>query len=106
MVARARHLVEKRDGRHEGLRATKLARSIWLAVEPTGERCVERAMPVCEEVLRRASATPCTSTAELACLVEEALLAARLEAAARAYSRIGSARRHRRPLAVRRGGVE
>ena len=51
MKRRTEHLVEKRDGRTEFLRATKLARSIHLALHSTGVDEDWRALEVTSTVL-------------------------------------------------------
>jgi hypothetical protein len=51
MKRRTEHLVEKRDGRTEFLRATKLARSVHLALHSTGVDEDWRALEVTSTVL-------------------------------------------------------
>ena len=93
MKRRAEHLVEKRDGRTEFVRATKLARSIHLALSSVGVDEDWRAIEVATAVLAglrhrhgavHASRTLLTTT-EIADAVQQVLVATGHPAAAAAY---------------------
>ena len=105
MSSRAKYLVEKRDGRLEGLRATKLARSLHLAIDEVAPVEVGRSVALCQQVLRRVVAAGRATTGEIAAFVEDALVSADLVEAAGSYSRVRRARRRRRPLAMGSAGA-
>ena len=101
MKRRTEYLVEKRDGRREWLRASKLARSIHGALRAGHEgetwRAVELAQMVLAGVARsRASATAPVKTSELAHAVERVLLGQRCVHSAVAYMAVGAERQRRR----------
>jgi hypothetical protein len=114
MKRRAEHLVEKRCGRTEFLRATKLARSIHLALHSTGVDEDWRALELANVVLqalrqRRAAgadgaAAPILRTAEIADAVQHVLVVTGQPAAAAAYGAVGVERARRRRLLADRGG--
>jgi hypothetical protein len=98
---RTEYLVEKRDGRREWLRASKLARSIHAALRAGREgeawRAVELAQVVLAGVARaRATAQTPVKTSELAHAVERVLLAQRCVHSAVAYLQVGAERQRRR----------
>lgn len=100
MRRRADCLVEKRDGRREWLRASKLARSIHLALQAAGAPEPWRALEVAEAVLvglrhRRAEGLS-LPTAMLADGVSRVLLAIGYPVAALQYERVGAELRRRR----------
>jgi hypothetical protein len=107
MKRRAEFLVEKRDGRTEWLRATKLARSIQLALHSAGVDEDWRALEIASAVLmglrgRRAAATAAGTaagplrTAELADAVQHVLVVTGQPAAAAAYGAVAVERSRRR----------
>jgi hypothetical protein len=109
MKRRVEFLVEKRDGRTEWLRSTKLARSIHQALQSAGVDEDWRALALATAVLaglrqRRASQAaagtrlPILSTHELADTVLQVLVATGQPLAAAAYGAVG-AERARRALA-------
>lgn len=102
MKRRAEFLVEKRDGRREWLRATKLARSIHLALSAIGAGEAWRAVDLAETVLtalRKRNAvrgdTDSLSTIELADAVQQVLIATGFPGAAWAFTQVGAERRRR-----------
>jgi hypothetical protein len=128
MQRRREYLVQKRDGRTEFLRTTKLARSIhlallsvgvdedWRALELanavlTGLRCKDTVSgPGATSAATEAPSTPCAramlSTADLADAVQQVLVVTGMPAAAASYGAIGADRaRRRRSLAVLGRGV-
>lgn len=107
MKRRAEYLVEKRDGRTEWLRATKLARSIHLALQSVGIDEDWRAIELASAVLaglraRLQAATPegkrvrMLTTAELADAALHVLVATGAPAAAAAYGAVAVNRSRRR----------
>lgn len=109
MKRRKEHLVEKRDGRREFLRATKLARSIHLALYEIGVdedwRAIELATVVLEGLRSRrahasttasASGNVILSTAEIADAVQHALVVTGQPAAAVSYGAVQAERSRRR----------
>ena len=115
MKRRVEFLVEKRDGRMEWLRASKLARSIHLALLGAGVNEDWRALDVATAVLaglrqRRADleqqgrTVNQLRTAELADAVQHVLVATGLPQAAAAYGAVAAQRsRQRRSLEVLAG---
>ncbi len=109
MKRRTEHLVEKRDGRTEFLRATKLARSVHLALHSTGVDEDWRALEVTSTVLaglrqRQAEAAgaghapgPLT-TASIADAVQSVFIATGQAAAAVAYGEVAAERGRRRSV--------
>ena len=115
MKRRTEHLVEKRDGRTEFLRATKLARTIHLALHSVGVDEDWRALDLANVLLlalreRRAAAAgdgarpdraPVLTTTELADAVQHLLVVTGQPAAAVAYGAVAAERtRRRRSLAT------
>lgn len=110
MKRRAEFLVEKRDGRQEWLRATKLARSLHLALASAGATELWLAMDLTETVLvavrkrhleraaERGGELPPLRTLEIADAVQQVLLATGYAQAAWTYTRIGAERRRRGAL--------
>lgn len=107
MKRRAEFLVEKRDGRREWLRASKLARSIHLALLSVHAAEGWRAVDLAEAVLagirgriRRDTGHELAPlvTAELAEAVQQVLLATGFSTAAYAYARVGAERRRRKAV--------
>ena len=107
MKRQAEFLVEKRDGRTEWLRATKLARSVHLALRSSGVDEDWRALEVANAVLiglrqKRAhgladgASLPSLSTTELADAVQHVLVATGHPAAAAAFGAVGCDRHRRR----------
>jgi len=110
MKRRKEHLVEKRDGRREFLRATKLARSIHLALFEIGVdedwRAIELATVVLEGLRSRRvhaagggtppAASVVLSTAEIADAVQHALVVTGQPAAAVCYGAVQAERSRRR----------
>jgi hypothetical protein len=114
MKRRSEHLVEKRDGRMEYLRATKLARSVHLALQSVGVQEDWRALEVTTAVLagiryRRDAAGAAgrmLSTQELAAAVTGVLCATGYDAAAVAFEATAQEReRRRRALVLGRGSA-
>lgn len=106
MKRRTEHLVEKRDGRTEFLRATKLARSIHLALHSVGVDEDWRALELANVLLtalrdkRGPGALP-LPTAEIADAVQHLLVVTGQPAAAVAYGAVAAERtRRRRSLAT------
>lgn len=112
MRRRTEHLVEKRDGRTEFLRATKLARSIHLALHSVGVDEDWRALELANVVLMalrqkqeaqaaesngggRATATV-LSTADIGEAVQHLLVVTGQPAAAVAYTGVAAERSRRR----------
>jgi hypothetical protein len=116
MKRRSEHLVQKRDGRLEYLRATKLARSIHLALRSVGVDEDWRALDVGAAVLtglryRHAAsggeAPPVLTTADLATAVQSVLIATGQQAAAVAFDAVAAERHRRRAvLAGAASGLE
>lgn len=111
MKRRMECLVEKRDGRREWLRATKLARSITLALEAVGAGERFRAFELASAVLsglRRPSGpiARCENdrrpvrVTEIAAAVEHTLTAAGFPHAAATYAQCGAEQRRRRSVLV------
>lgn len=109
MKRRTEHLVEKRDGRREYLRATKLARSIHLALCGVGVdedwRALELANVVLEGLRRRrsgdaADADTVLTTSEIADAVQHVLAVTGQAAAAVAYGAVAAERSRRRSTIV------
>lgn len=107
MKRRTEHLVEKRDGRTEWLRTTKLARSVHQALCSVGVNEDWRALEVANAVVhgvraRRDAAVALgrnvglLSTAELADAVQNVLVATGHPAAAAAYGSMAVERQRRR----------
>jgi hypothetical protein len=109
MKRRAEFLVRKRDGRSEWLRATKLVRSIQLALAEAGCKEPWRAMPLATAVLtglraRLGTARP-MPTAELAGAVEHVLCANGLPEAAHVYAAARAELQRRQDLLRLRGAT-
>ena len=110
MKRRTEHLVEKRDGRREFLRATKLARSIHLALYEIGVdedwRAIELATVVLEGLRTRRSREGTASapksgalvlnTSEIADAVQHLLVVTGQPAAAVSYGAVQAERVRRR----------
>lgn len=107
MKRRPEFLVAKRDGRTEWLRATKLARSVHLALQGSGIdedwRALEIASAVLAGLRARHDLQACSgrpvcllSTGELADAVQEVLVAIGQPRAAAAYGAVGAERSRRR----------
>ena len=114
MKRRTEHLVEKRDGRREFLRATKLARSIHMALFDIGVdedwRALELAGTVLEALRARRAAADAgedvvLSTAELADAVQHLLVVTGQPAAAVSYGAMQAERARRREAMVQQFGV-
>lgn len=115
MKRRKEHLVEKRDGRREYLRSTKLARSIHLAMHSVGVdedwRALELANVVLTALRERVAAggggtdTAVLSTAEISDAVQHVLVATGQPSAAVAYGAVSAerVRRHRALAELGRG---
>jgi hypothetical protein len=105
MKRRAEHLVRKRDGRREFLRATKLARSIHLALHSVGVDEDWRALELANVVLqalrqkRRPDAEPgvevVLTTAEISDAVQHLLVVTGQPAAAVAFGAVAAERSRR-----------
>jgi hypothetical protein len=104
---RAEYLVEKRDGRREWLSATKLARSIHVALVAAQEPEVWRAGDLAEAVLtgvrvlgrlRGVQPEVPLPTPVLAGAVQRVLVAAGMPLAAAAYAQVRAERRRRREV--------
>ncbi|MBM4062256.1 MAG: hypothetical protein FJ265_14335 [Planctomycetes bacterium] len=111
MRRRTEHLVRKRDGRTEFLRATKLARSIHLALHSVGVDEDWRALELANvtlQALRQKRPAPAQdesraplTTAEIADAVQHLLVVTGQPAAAVAYGAVAAERtRRRRSLAT------
>lgn len=114
MRRRTEHLVRKRDGRSEFLRATKLARSIHLALHSVGVDEDWRALELANVVLQAlrqkriggedaddGGAGPMLTTSELSDAVQHLLVVTGQPAAAVAYGAVAAERvRRRRSLAT------
>ena len=109
MNGRAEPLVEKRDGRLEGLRATKFGRSISRALEGFGLSDHGHSLELASEVLARLRQEPrqavagCADvlrSADIAAVVQHVLLTRGLGGVARLYGHVGRSRRWRHPLAT------
>lgn len=113
MKRRTEHLVRKRDGRTEFLRATKLARSIHLALHSVGVDEDWRALELANVVLlalrqkhavpaaAEVEAAPMLSTGEIADAVQHLLVVTGQPSAAVAYGAVAAERtRRRRSLAT------
>jgi hypothetical protein len=103
---RPEHLVQKRDGRREFLRATKLARSIHLALHSVGVDEDWRALELANVVLqalrqkREANAAPgehvVLTTAEIADAVQHLLVVTGQPTAAVSFGAVAAERTRRR----------
>jgi len=111
MKRRAEHLVLKRDGRTEFLRATKLARSIHLAMHSVGIDEDWRAIELANVVLLalrqkrdgggELGSPPVLSTSEISDAVQHLLVVTGQPTAAVAYGAVAAERiRRRRSLAT------
>lgn len=111
MKRRTEHLVEKRDGRTEFLRATKLARSIHLALHSVGVdedwRALELANVLLLALREKRHAVPrgteiaMLTTADIADAVQHVLVVTGQPQAAVAYGAVAAERtRRRRSLAT------
>lgn len=105
MKRRTEHLVEKRDGRREFLRATKLARSVHLALYAIGVdedwRAIEVATAVLEGLRQRRKdagevGPVVLTTAEIADSVQHLLVVTGQPAAAVSYGAVQAERARRR----------
>ncbi len=105
MKRRAEHLVQKRDGRREFLRATKLARSIHLALHSVGVDEDWRALEMANvtlQALRQKRATAgdddaaVLSTSEIADAVQHLLVVTGQASAAVAFGAVAAERSRRR----------
>ena len=106
MKRRSEHLVRKRDGRTEFLRATKLARSIHCALHSVGVdedwRALEVANVVLHALRQKRSAEAAgkeaivLSTAEIADAVQHVLVVTGQPSAAVAYGAVAAERTRRR----------
>ena len=106
MKRRPEHLVQKRDGRREFLRATKLARSIHLALHSVGVDEDWRALELANVVLqalrqkREARAEPgqpvLLTTAEIADAVQHLLVVTGQPTAAVSFGAVAAERTRRR----------
>ena len=100
MKRRTEFLVEKRDGRRVWLRASKLARSIFLALQSAEIDEPWRAMDLASSVLtglRSKHGDDAVLTTDLlAEAVQRVLEATGFQVAAGAYDRVGAERRRRR----------
>jgi 2-phosphoglycerate kinase len=114
MKRRAEHLVEKRDGRREFLRATKLARSVHLALHSVGVDEDWRALEVANVVLQALrrkrelggeDSTMVLKTSEIADAVQHALVVTGQPHAAAAYGMIATERSRRRQSVALLGRV-
>lgn len=116
MKRRAEFLVAKRDGRTEWLRATKLARSVHLALQGSGIDEDWRALEIASAVLTglrsrhedaEATGRPPRplDTREIADAVQEVLVAIGQPCAATAYGAVAAERSRRRRSAQDLGGV-
>jgi len=113
MKRRAEHLVQKRDGRREFLRATKLARSIHLALQSVGVDEDWRALELANVVLQALrqkrgggdggvdTAEVVLTTTDIADAVQHLLVVTGQPTAAVAYGAVAAERsRRRRSLAT------
>jgi hypothetical protein len=111
MKRRSEHLVQKRDGRTEFLRATKLARSIHLAMHSVGIDEDWRAIELANVVLMalrqkrgdlcEPEGPPMLTTAEISDAVQHLLVVTGQPTAAVAYGAVAAERtRRRRSLAT------
>src|SRR5262245_53153524 len=114
MKRRSEHLVQKRDGRVEFLRATKLARSIHLALRSVGVDEDWRALEVGTAVLTglryrqaeaQGDAPSVLTTADLATAVQNVLVATGQPAAAVSFDAVASERLRRRSVLAGAGAV-
>ena len=105
MKRRAEHLVQKRDGRREFLRATKLARSIHLALHSVGVdedwRAIEVANVVVHALRQKCergvgSSDVMLTTSAIADAVQHGLVVTGQPAAAVAYGAVAAERTRRR----------
>lgn len=105
MKRRTEHLVEKRDGRREFLRATKLARSIHLALTSIGVdedwRALELANVVLQALRKKRQlageeGSVVLTTTEIADAVQHALVVTGQPHAAAAYGAVAGERSRRR----------
>lgn len=102
MKRRAEYLVSKRDGRKEWLRATKLARSIHMAMSASGASETWRSIDIASTVLmglrsKLGSRAP-LSSAQIALASQQVLAALGFVGAADLYSRVGARQRRRQRL--------
>jgi len=112
MKRRTEHLVIKRDGRTEYLRATKLARSIHLALMSLGIDEDWRALELANVVLqalrqKRGSDETPLATSAIADAVQHLLVVTGQPAAAVAYGAVAAerGRRRRSMVTLSRGGL-
>lgn len=105
MKRRTEHLVHKRDGRREFLRATKLARSIHLALHSVGVdedwRALELANVVLQALRQKRGGDPVgddvvLSTNEISDAVQHLLVVTGQPSAAVAYGAVAAERSRRR----------
>ncbi len=105
MRRRPEHLVQKRDGRTEFLRATKLARSVHLALHSVGIDEDWRALEMANVVLaalrqkrqnRDGDAPPVLTTSEIGDAVQHLLVVTGQPQAAVAYGAVAAERSRRR----------
>jgi hypothetical protein len=105
MKRRAEHLVQKRDGRREFLRATKLARSIHLALHSVGVdedwRALELANVTLQALRQKRTAVGAVeptvlSTSEIADAVQHLLVVTGQPNAAVAFGAVAAERSRRR----------
>ncbi len=106
MKRRAEHLVQKRDGRREFLRATKLARSIHLALHSVGVdedwRALELASVTLEALRQKRGkggspdASVLLTTAEIADAVQHLLVVTGQATAAVSFGAVAAERTRRR----------
>ena len=102
MNRRAEFLVSKRDGTKEWLRATKLARSIHLAMAASGASETWRAIDIASTVLMglrsKLGSRSSLSTCDIALASQQVLAALGFVAAAEHYGRVGASQRRRQRL--------
>jgi hypothetical protein len=110
MKRRAEHLVQKRDGRREFLRATKLARSIHLALHSVGVdedwHALELANVTLQALRQKRGAAgdvdpALLSTAEIADAVQHLLVVTGQASAAVAFGAVAAERSRRRAAILR-----
>ncbi len=95
--------VEKRDGRVERLRATKLARSIHVALDAVGAAAPAATVQLAAAVLARLGSAPRLQTSDIAAVVVDVLQRQGLMQTALAYESVRVERRRRR--AIRHSGA-
>lgn len=102
MNRRAEFLVSKRDGQKEWLRATKLARSIHLAMAASGANETWRAIDIASTVLMglrsKLGTRSALSTCDIALASQQVLAALGFVASAEHYARVGASQRRRQRL--------